>query len=416
MARRVNDRALGRREVIQSSRAQRPHVALIVETSLAPGRDMLRGIARYVREHGPWSTFHEPRSLEESVPGWLSHWRGDGIIVRAQNRQIFKAVKAAGIPAVDVLGVMPSGKLPLVHVDDVRIAILAAEHLLERGFRRFAFFGLSGENWSQRRRDTFMATITAAGCPCTVFETPREIHHTKMWEDYADDLARWISGLPKPVGLMACSDQCGPVLLEACRRAGAVVPDEVAVIGVDNDEPLCEVADPTLSSVQPDHYRVGYEAAGLLASLMSGHAAPAAPIYVPPRGVVTRQSTDVLAIDDRDVARAVRFIREQACLGPSIDDVASHVAVSRSVLQRRFKKVTGRTLHEEILKVRLSRARELLIETDLPPAAIAERTGFKHQEYMGFVFRQQLGRTPGQIRAASRAQEAPQSLAMKSTP
>jgi LacI family transcriptional regulator len=204
--------------------------------------------------------------------------------------------------------------------------------------------------------------------------------------------------------MMLCSDQVGPTVLEACRRAGVDVPDEVAVIGVDDDEPLCEVADPGLSSVWPDHERVGYEAAALLDRLMHGGRAPAGPIFVPPRGVVTRRSSDVLALDDREAAAAVRVIRERACdpAGLTIDDIAAEVSVSRSVLQRRFKAATGRTLHDEMLRVRLARAKELLSETDLPIATIAERVGFKHQEYMGAVFRRKLDIAPAQYRRSQK--------------
>jgi LacI family transcriptional regulator len=203
---------------------------------------------------------------------------------------------------------------------------------------------------------------------------------------------------------MLCSDQIGPVTLEACRRAGVVVPDEVAVIGVDDDEPLCEVAFPGLSSVWPDHERVGYEAAAMLDRMMKGAAPPAEPMYVPPRGVVTRRSSDVLAVEDRDVAIAIRVIREHACDagGLTTDDVAEEVSVSRSVLQRRFKQAVGRTLHAEMLRVRLARARELLAETDLPIAVVADKAGFRHQEYLGAVFRQRVGTTPAQFRQTHR--------------
>lgn len=377
-----------------------PHVALIVETSLAPGREILLGIARYLRAFGPWSTFLEPRSLEESVPPWLASWRGHGVIARVQNLQIAQAVLAAGIPVVDVLGVVRIPGLPLVHTDDHRVSALAAEHLLERGFRHFAFFGLAGENWSQQRRDAFEEIVRPHARSWTVYETPREVHHTKQWEVYADALAAWVKALPKPAGLMLCSDQVGPAVLEACRRAGVEVPDEIAVIGADDDEPLCEVAEPGLSSVWPDHVRVGYEAAALLDRMMRGEDAPAEPSRVPPRAVVTRRSTDVLALEDRDVAAAVRLIREHACNpdGLTIDEIAAQVAMSRSVLQRRFKAATGRTLHDEILRVRLGRAKELLSETDLSIATIAERLGFRHQEYMGDVFRKRLGVTPAHYR------------------
>jgi LacI family transcriptional regulator len=386
------------------ARDDRPRVALIVETSLAPGREILMGVARYLREHAPWGTFLEPRSLEEVVPSWLSTWNGQGIIARVQNRQIADAVIAAGIPAVDVLGVVQDTGLPLVHTDDARISALAAEHLLERGFRHLAFFNRPGERWSERRRDAFVGYVEGRAHSCVVFDAPRHLHHTKRWEEYADDLARWIADLPKPAGLMLCSDQIGPIALEACRRAGASVPDEVAVIGVDNDEPLCEVAAPGLSSVRPDHERVGYEAAALLDRMIKGQPAPVMPIYVPPRGVVIRRSSDVTALEDREAAAAIRVIRERACdaAGLTIDDVAAEVAVSRSVLQRRFKRAVGRTLHEEMLRVRLARARELLAETDLPIATVAEKSGFHHQEYLGVVFRQRVGTTPAKFRREHR--------------
>ena len=392
--------------VTATSRAgdDRPRVALIVETSLAPGREILMGIARYVREHAPWGTFLEPRSLEEVVPAWLGTWDGQGIIARVQNRQIAREVLAAGIPAVDVLGVVQDSGLPLVHTDDARISALAAEHLLERGFRHLAFFNRPGEKWSERRRDAFVEIVKDRARSCVVFDAPRQVDHTKRWEDYADDLARWIAALPKPAGLMLCSDQIGPAALEACRRAGCSVPDEVAVIGVDNDEPLCEVAAPGLSSVRPDHERVGYEAAALLDRLMKGGAAPGTATYIQPRGVAIRRSSDVMALEDRDVAAAIRVIRERACdaAGLTIDDVAADVAVSRSVLQRRFKQAVGRTLHEEMLRVRLARARELLAETDVPIAVVAEKSGFRHQEYLGVVFRQRLATTPARFRRENR--------------
>jgi LacI family transcriptional regulator len=371
-----------------------------VETSLAPGREILRGIARYIREYGPWSTFLEPRSLEETVPSWLSNWHGQGIIARVQNQQIADAVLESKLPAVDVLGVVRDSGLPLVHNDEAQVSAMAAEHLLERGFRHLAFLNRPGEVWSEQRRDAFIKYVEGRSRSCTVLDMPRHLFRTMHWEDYADDLAAWISDLPKPAGLMLCSDQIGPAALEACRRAGCIVPDEVAVVGVDNDEPLCEVAAPGLSSVWPNHERIGYESAALLDRLMKGEKPPEKPLYIPPRGLLTRRSTDVMALEDRDVAAAIRFIRERAfdSDGLTIDNVAAEVSMSRSVLQRRFKQAVGRTLHDEMLRVRLNRAKELLSETELPIALVAEKAGFRHQEYLGAVFRQRLNVTPAQYR------------------
>ncbi len=374
------------------------HVALLVETSLASGRDILRGIGRYVRERRAWALFHEPRSLEESGPRWLATWRGDGIIARVQNHQIANLVKQTGLPVVDVLGLVPEAGIPLVHVDDREIASLAAEHLRERGFRHFGFYGLFEENWSARRRDCFRDCLGDSGRNLTVFEQPRHERSEASWDDRENELAQWVLQLPKPVGVLVCSDQRGLNFLEACRRAGVAVPDEVAVVGVDNDEALCGIANPPLSSVWPAHNQVGYEAAALLDRLMAGEPAPAAPTLIAPVGVKTRQSSEVLAVEDRNVARALQFIRGRACGGLNVDEVAEAAGLSRSVLQRRFREMLGKTVHEAILDIRLKRAGELLTETELPLIDVAEQSGFKHQEYLGAVFRARTGKTPAQFR------------------
>jgi LacI family transcriptional regulator len=375
-----------------------PKVALLVETSLAPGRDILRGIARYVREEGPWSIAHEPRTLEQSVPRWLRRWKGDGIIARVLDQRIARVLASSGVPIVDVLGVVEGLPFPLVHVDDEAIGRLGAEHLLDVGFRRFGFFGIDGENWSHRRADAFARRVQAAGYACVSYGMSRQTARQERWEDSEKELTAWLAALPKPAGVMIATDQLGPHTLEACRRAGVNVPDDVGVVGVDNDGPLCEVSNPPLSSVWPDHRRVGYEAARLLAEMMRGTPAPRRPLFLPPREVRVRKSTGALAIEDREVAQALRFIREQGCGPIDVEDVVRIVPLSRSVLQRRFRALLGRSVHDEIVRLRLARARELLQETDLPLAEIAERAGFRHQEYMGAVFRRRLHVTPGSLR------------------
>lgn len=382
-----------------------PNVALLIETSLASGRDILRGVARYVRGagSGPWSLSHEPRSLEDSLPAWLETWHGDGVIARLQTPKIARLVARVGVPTVDVLGVAESDPpVPLVHVDDARIGQLAATHLIERGFHNFACFGILGENWSARRCDAFVRTVAAHGHTATVHELPRDAWLLRDWESLEDTLAGQIAALPKPAGVMAASDQLGPRILEAARRARFLVPDQVAVIGVDNDTPLCEVADPPLSSIDAGHVQVGFAAAKLLDALMAGAAPPQKPTYVPPGKVVTRGSTDVLAIDDPHLAAALRHIRLNACSGTTVDAVAAASGLSRSVLQRRIKAKLGTTVNDTIIDTKLKRARELLSATDLPLADVAERTGFTHQEYLGAVFKQKLDTTPASYRARRR--------------
>jgi LacI family transcriptional regulator len=371
-----------------------PHVALLVETSLASGRDILSGIAQYLREHQPWALYHEPHSLSDGLPAWLHNWQGDGIIVRGQTLAITRAVQATGLPVVDVLGVVPEAGLPLVHVDNPRIAALAAGHLLEHGFRHFGFFGIQDENWSELRREGFCRTLAELhAAPPTLLEVPRPILLRTPWEIQQDVLARWLDNLPKPIGIMVASDQLGHHLLAACHRAGIAVPDEIGVISVDNDETLCEFCNPSLSSVDAGHKAVGYQGAALLQRLMRGEAPPREPLFVPPGNILTRRSSDVLATEDRQVALALKLIREHACDGWSAAEVIARVSVSRSVLQRRFRTETGRSIQEEIITTRLKRARGLLIGSDLPLAVVAERSGFKHLEYLGATFKAKFGQT-----------------------
>jgi len=385
-----------------TAQISRPHVALLIETSLASGRDILGGIARYVREHRPWSLYHEPHALEDAAPRWLRRWRGDGIIARIQTPRMARIIAASGIPTVDVLGVVPGLPFPLVHVDNVAIARVAAEHLVERGLRHMGYLGIAGENWSQQRFAEFRSAVEAAGVTISLYELPRDASGAHSWEGAQDRLAAWIQGLPKPAGVFVCSDQCGPRFLEACRRARIAVPDEIAVIGVDNDKSLCEVCDPPMSSIDPGHSIVGYEGAALLDSLLQGAAASRKPVLVEPRQIHARLSTDMLAIGDAAVVAALRLIREQAHKDLQVDAIAQAVGLSRSVLQRRFRELLRRSVHQEILATKIKFARGLLTETQLPLAVVAERAGFKHQEYMGAVFKRRVGQTPGQVRGSKR--------------
>jgi LacI family transcriptional regulator len=308
---------------------------------------------------------------------------------------------ASRVPVVDVLGVVPGLPFPLVHVDNRAIGRMAAAHLLERGIQHFGFFGVRGENWSQERYSSFCAAIAHLSSNVALCELPRGATDHRSWERVENQVARWVTGLPKPVGILVCSDQMGAQMLEACRRARLVVPDEVAVVGVDDDEALCEVCNPPLSSIQADHAQVGYQAAAALDGLLGVGGRPEKRRLIAPQSVVERLSTDTLAIGDPGVEAALRLIRERAHENVSVDDIAARAGASRSVLQRRFRRLLDRSIHQEIILWKIKRAQELLVKTDLPLAVVAERAGFKHQEYMGAVFKARLKRTPAEMRKIS---------------
>lgn len=381
--------------------ARRPHVALIVETSVTYGRRILSGVSRYLRSHEQWSVFLQQSELHTAPPKWLANWRGDGIICRPTSPRLTKAFRNSGVPVVDLNDTRPLG-LPRIHSDDAAIGRMGAEHLLERGFQRFAFGGFTGETWAALRRDAYVQALKEAGHDCSIFESYWRGPRAPAWDDDQKRIARWLKSLPKPLAVMTCNDVRGQHVLDACRRVDLPVPEAVAVIGVDDEEPLCDLCDPPLSTVVPDAHRIGYEAAELLDAMMSGKAGPAAgDRLIAPIGVVTRQSTDLLAIPDPDIAAAVRYIREWACRGTAVADVLRHVPISRSLLERRFRQYLGRSPQAEIRSVQLKRARQLLAETDLPLKKIAQLTGFEHPEYLSVVFKRHTGETAGQYRAGS---------------
>jgi LacI family transcriptional regulator len=249
------------------------------------------------------------------------------------------------------------------------------------------------------RSEFFRSHLRAKGHECDVFPAELPGGRPGNWEHETEAIARWLRRLPRPVGIMACYDIRGQQVLEACRRIGVAVPDEVAVIGVHNDDLLCDLCDPPLTSVIPNARRAGYEAAALLDRMMRGSTVPPLLISIEPIGVATRQSTDVVAVNDRQVSAAARFIRDHACEGLGVAEVLKAVPMSRTVLERRFKQLLGCTPHEHILNVRLGHVKTLLASTDLPLAQIAERTGFEHVEYLSVAFKRVTGLTPSAWRA-----------------
>lgn len=382
-------------------RPQRRQVALIVETSNAYARNLLRGIVRFGREHTPWSLFTVEQSRGQSAPEWVSNWRGDGILARIETPQVAEAVMASGLPAVDLSAGRFAPSLPWVETDDVAIARQAFEHLAERGFTSFAFCGDDRFRWSQDRGAEFARLVRSRGA--RLHTLPPKAQH----EDVArqvEQLEQWVMGLPKPVGVFACYDIRGQQVLDACRNRGIAVPEQVAVIGVDDDDLLCQLAYPPLSSVRPNARLTGYQAAEMLEGMMSGTPPESVENRVPPLGVTARQSTDILAVDDDLVAQSLRHIREHACDPISVNDLLKVVPVSRRVLEQRFEKAVGHSPHAEIVASRVARVKQLLLESDLSLETIASRTGFEHPEYLTVLFKREVGEPPGRFRRRALSQ------------
>jgi LacI family transcriptional regulator len=386
-------------------RSHPPRVALVIETSTSFGRKVLGGIAAYMRENGPWSVYFGERSAHDPVPHWLKTWKGDGIISRVASPDIREVVSRSGIPAVDLNEQMGDLGVPLISNDNAAIAAGAATHLRQRGFTQFGYVGHAGMYWSDRRRDEFSRCVSAAGYTTRTYsgrvEDIRSLRHG-AWELELDAIAAWVASLPKPAGIMTCDDFRGLQLLAACRIAGIAVPEQVAVIGVGADEIACELADPPLSSVVLNASRMGYEAARVLDGMMRGNKAEGRTVLIPPLDIVARQSTDVMAIADPVVAKAMRFVRERVCDGINVEDVLAYMGMSRTALQDRFRKTLRRSIHDVIVEARLTRVKEFLAGTSLSLEEIAGRTGFAYPEYMSIILKQRTGWTPARYRREHR--------------
>jgi LacI family transcriptional regulator len=379
--------------------AKTRHVAVLIETSRAYGRGLLEGVARYHQQHGHWSIYFEPHGIDDPPPRWLKKWAGDGILVRVNNPEMGRVIQSSGLPAVELRSRYPRRDWASIGINNASVAKLAAGHLLDRGFEHFAFTGpRRGDHMSMdERRLHFTAAIEQAGRKCYCFDAPKNWQRL-TWEQQLALLNRWTRSLPRPVGVMVCNDDWGHQLLEACRRERVAVPDEVAVIGVDNDTILCNLAAPALTSIDVNTPRIGYEAAALLDRMMGGAAAPDEHVQLEPVGVVPRLSTDILAIDDRELAAALRFIRAHACEGIRIDDVLRAVPVSRSTLERRFREVLGRSPKREILRLQIERAKSLLLGSEQPVKWVAGSAGFQSPKYFSDAFERMVGMRPEKFR------------------
>lgn len=378
-----------------------PHVALLIETSREYARGLLRGVARYQQEHRPWSIYFEPHGLNDPPPEWLVGWKGDGILARVNNRETADTILASGIPAVDVRGALTDLGLPFIGVDNEPVSRMAYKHLRDLGLRNFAFCGTPrGENPNQDLRCDFFRQFVAEDdheCHCWLGEQQRQ--RAPTWEEQQQQIAAWLRSLPKPIGIMTCHDDRGQQVLDACRRAEVPVPDEAAVVSVDNDPHLCNLCTPTMTSIDVNPSLIGYEAAALLDRLMQG-GQPQQRITLlgPPRGIAPRRSTDTLLIEDQEVAKAIRYIREHATEGIRVSEVIALAEHAPSTLERRVKKILGRTIKAEITRVRLARAKLLLSETEFSVAKVADRTGFSEPKYFCEVFRKHEGVTATEYR------------------
>jgi LacI family transcriptional regulator len=403
-----------------------PRVALLLQPFAGFDRGLLEGIARYVRLHGPWlfclSAYNPgvPMPDSDSIGGELlqsipvgkvrrspslplQRLGTTGVIGRIQSPGAARTLLASGLPTIAVE--LTSSQLDNrvltrsfseIRSDSHRAGQIAAEHLLDCGLTNLAFCGFQGRIWSGRRQEGFCQRVRAAGLACEVYQSP--CRRAMPWHREHSRVIAWVRSLAKPVGIMACNDNRGRQVIEACLQAGLRVPDDVAVVGVDEDRLLCEMANPPLSSVALNLERAGYQAAELLDGLMSGRVKQPRRITVDAMSVTPRRSTDILAVEDRHVAAAARFVRDHFREPITVDDVVTEAGCSRRSLEIRFQRCLGRSIRQEIQRTRLAWSKRLAAETNLSVEKIAAASGFSGLSYLSQVFRRELGMTLSEYR------------------
>ncbi|MFK5924449.1 MAG: DNA-binding transcriptional regulator [Verrucomicrobiota bacterium] len=382
------------------------HVAVIVDATKPYDRKVISGLAEYVQQVGNWSLYVEEEPLDK-LPDFRS-WSGDGVIANFDDQRVFNAVRNLDVPVVGLGGgygqYHPDMDICYLRTDNQKISQLAATLLIDRGFRNFAYCGMPKtplNGWSKERENSFTRYLSSRSYPCEIYNG--RFTTTRQWRKLQNHLGSWLQKVQKPIGIMACNDARARHVLEACRNVGLSVPDEVAVIGVDNDELICELTQPPLSSIEQGAKHLGYEAAANLDKLMSSKRFKAFERTIEPVGVVERGSTDTLAFDDDAVTLALQIIRKRACDSIQVRDVIDAVMISRTSLETRFQKHTGRSIHSEIRRTQLSQAKKMLTAGNLPIKSVSQHCGFRTVQYFTTVFREEYGETPAAFQNARRS-------------
>ena len=383
----------------------KPTVALLIETSRAYGRDLCLGVAEYARSHGDWNFLIEERDLRGGIPEWLETWDGDGILCRLADPKLAEVLAAAPFPVIDIYGQVQHPNIPFLDTDPQAVGDMAARFFVNATFSSFAFCGFPGLWFSDQRSHAFGKAIMRLGSKVTCYQPPTSwsshdvARREALHPDGSKELEAWVRSLPDNTAILACNDVRAQQLLKVANRIGRRVPEELAVMGVDDDELLCELTSPRLTSIRPDTRTLGYTAAHWLHLLMEGRTLPYQSLLVPPLHVTERASTDTIASDDEIFVKSLRYIRDHAHEGISAKDVIQHVGRSRSTIENRFRSNLGRSIKDEITRSRIARSLILLRETNMTLQQVAEACGFATASHFCRMFKQAEGTTPGSFRA-----------------
>jgi LacI family transcriptional regulator len=382
-----------------------PKITLLIDLSATPGRNLMRGIARYARIYGPWQLNHIARDFYDSSSRQADILKSlteiiknsDGIIMLEPNAVDF--TKNLDIPIViaSTIRDMRVSAKPTILTDSKKIGEMGANYFIQKGFKNLAFCGIRKMLWSDHREKYFIDT--AKNNRIKTFSNKLTYPQSERFKDLnMDRIGQWIRKIPKPAGIMACNDACGKFIIDSCRRNSISVPDEVAVLGVDNDDILCDLTYPSLSSISLNTEKGGFDAAALLDKLMKGIVSNTQVIVIDPISVLERQSTDIIAVDDKVVADIINYIKINSKQPVQVTDLINKFHISRKSLYKKFKDNLGISVYDQIRKIKVEGISKMLVETDKSIKEIAFDFGFQNVDHIARFFCKAKGFTPTRFR------------------
>ncbi|RRB07623.1 DNA-binding transcriptional regulator [Larkinella rosea] len=377
-------------------------IILLIDFAEDYSKSLLKGVTKYSREHGPWVFCRMPLFYRETIGikgilQWAQEWGADGIIGQFYNDNEISEIIKAGIAVIAQDFKERFDDIPNITGAYHEAGAMAADYFLKKGFTQFAFYGFKDIVWSRERAEGFENRIRSAGFEVHSFEHTKA-QSSELWYYKPSALSQWLQSLPKPIAIMACDDRQGQHITEACRQTGIRIPEEVAVLGVDNDETICELSDPPLSSIALDAEKGGYDSAKLLDQMIRTGGAGFYDIVVKPTQVVTRHSTDIYATNDHYIASSLKYIHQNIDKNLEVDEVVRQVPLSRRALEKRFFMITGYPIYKYIFNLRIEKFTQKLLETDMTIFEIALDMGLSDSKNIARQFRQVKGCTPIEFR------------------
>jgi LacI family transcriptional regulator len=388
------------------SKRKTKRIALALPSGISFIERILKGILEQSRIRGDWTFIRLPERLDPSLE-WLRNCECDGAFIMVSTEEAAKVARSLPMPVVNLTAHLQVPDLPTVMVDHQEAGRMAARHLIERGFSRFAYYGTNDLWYSRERRAGFLEVIDDHGGTCATLEVPSALQVREKWVERRDKLEEWLKTLRLPVGIMASTDLRACMAADACAQAGLHIPNDVALIGVDND-PASELHDPPLSSVSRNDEEVGARAATLLNQLISGCLPPSGPILIPPDSIICRSSTETLAIDDSRIAKSVAYIYKNVHRPFGVEELLRVASMPRRTFEQHFQKRVGMTPYLFINKCRVERA--ILLMTGQHKRSLTEVAslcGFSDLHRFRLVFRRMTGVPPAAYRSSQLTAKMP---------